>query len=511
MRIFQVVAVLLACIGLGGCDNQGDLRPPLSTDAAKAAGAEVPPIVPDGRYFRDATGRTVIFQGIFEVKKPVSPEPDGRAVNDPDYAARLGRLGMNSVRLAYHWSALEPERGDYDEAYVDRVRIVVDKLAAEGVFVMLDSHQDMYGPKYGTRANGFPEWASIDNGIPLVGDLGFPGNYFQPAVSHAFDNLWLNTDGILDAYVEQLRFMASEFNTEPYLLGFDLMNEPWAGTQWPTCFNLPGCPQFDLLLLQPAMDAFAAAVRSQDPDAIVFYEPQFTFSSGAKTALRAPPEEVRPAGLSFHDLCVARAVRQIIDNEGFGTFLEQACDPFHTQVYINAFEASRRMDVTPFMTEVLSANERDTAGLECLLERAEDNKMSWNVGQYPSDSNNNTVVLARTFPRAVAGEIERYRFDPRDASFELVYQPDPAITAPTLIGVPVEIHYPLGYSVEVEGGRVLSEANAVRLLIEALPDAERVHVRLQPTQPDMVERPEFPACQTPVDTVLDVYQTISGG
>lgn len=476
------------------------------TNPPAISALEVPPLRPDGRWFRDATNRIVILQGVFSVEKPVSPAADGFAANYDNYAEDLRTLGMNSVRLAYHWSGLEGTRGQYDMVYLERIRRVVNKLEAAGIFTLIDSHQDMFGPKYGERGNGFPDWAAIDYGVPMLGDLGFPGNYFQPPVSLAFDNLWLNTDGILDAYAAQLSFVASQFTDYDYLLGYDLMNEPWAGTQYPACFNLTGCPQFDWLFLQPAMDSFARAVRAQDSNAIVFYEPQFTFDSGAKTWLNAPPEDVRPAGFSFHDLCVARALRQVVDQPMLGTLLESACDPFHTQVYINAFEASLRMNVTPFMTEVLASNERDTAGLECLLERAEDNKMSWNVGQYPAANNNNTVVLARVFPRAVAGTPERYHFDPRSGVFEMRYSADMTITTPTLIAVPVSVHYPAGYTVEVSGGRVLSQANAVELVIAH--DSTTVSVRLAPPPGDTAQRPDLPTCEKPLDAVLDVYQSL---
>ncbi len=503
-----VIAILLLA-GLQCCTDRPDHTAAAAQPQTKLL--EQPPITSQGRWFRDATGRVIILQGTFTVSKPESPAPDGLAVTFPAYGEWLAELGMNVARLAYHWSALEPQPGTYDAAYLQRVRIAVDKLAAAGVFVLLDSHQDLFGPKYGSRGNGFPDWAAQDFGVPKISDLGFPANYFQPAVSLAFDNLWLNTNGVLDAYTAQLGHMAATFADEPYVLGYDLMNEPWPGSQYPTCFNLPGCPQFDQLFLQPAMDAFAAAVRAQDPDAIAFYEPQFTFDSGAKTWLTAPPDAVRPAGFSFHDLCVARAVRQAIDDEGFGTLLEQACDPFHTQVYVNAFEASIRMDVTPFMTEVLASNERDTAGLECLLERAEDNKMSWTVGQYPSPNNNNLPALARVFPRAIAGIPDSYRFDPRTGIFTFRYRPDAEITAPTLIGVPVAVHYPAGYDVEVNGGRVLSEPNAVQLAIAHEPAAEWVEVRLQPVAGDALERPDFPSCYNAIDEVLDIYQQLTSG
>ncbi|MGJ8671257.1 MAG: cellulase family glycosylhydrolase, partial [Oceanococcus sp.] len=159
---------------------------------------EQPPVYSGGRWLRDQTGRIIIMQGIFEGHKPLGLEPNDEEFADPDYAKRLRDSGINVTRMAYQWAGIEPEPGAFDQARISRYKTMVERLSAQGIFTIIDSHQDMYGLRYG--GNGFPDWATIDNGIPLPEDLGFPANYFQPATSHAFDNLWLNTDGILDAY-----------------------------------------------------------------------------------------------------------------------------------------------------------------------------------------------------------------------------------------------------------------------------------------------------------------------
>ena len=43
-------------------------------------------------------------------------------------------------------------------------------------------------------------------------------------------------------------------------------------------------------------------------------------------------------------------------------------------------------------------------------------------------------------------------YDPSTADFYLTYSVDPAITAPTVIFVPVSRHYPGGYCTKVTGG-----------------------------------------------------------
>ena len=58
---------------------------------------------------------------------------------------QIAALGFNSVRLIVSWSALEPTRGAYDTAYVDRIREAVDQAADNGLYTVLDMHQDAYG------------------------------------------------------------------------------------------------------------------------------------------------------------------------------------------------------------------------------------------------------------------------------------------------------------------------------------------------------------------------------
>ena len=52
--------------------------------------------------------------------------------------------------------------------------------------------------------------------------------------------------------------------TSRYLMGYDLLNEPWMGIEWPTCLT-SGCPASYPTELQPAMEAGLRAVRAIDP------------------------------------------------------------------------------------------------------------------------------------------------------------------------------------------------------------------------------------------------------
>src|SRR5439155_21221668 len=90
-----------------------------------------------------------------------------------DDFAGIHALGMDVVRLLVHWSALEPERGRFDEGYIDRIRQAVGWARQQGIYVVLDMHQDAWGKHIASPASeqcapgfshqqgwdGAPKWA----------------------------------------------------------------------------------------------------------------------------------------------------------------------------------------------------------------------------------------------------------------------------------------------------------------------------------------------------------------
>ena len=53
--------------------------------------------------------------------------------------------------------------------------------------------------------------------------------YFTEASAAAFQNLYNNTGGLLDAWAEFWGKTAQAFKDEPNIIGYELINEPFAG------------------------------------------------------------------------------------------------------------------------------------------------------------------------------------------------------------------------------------------------------------------------------------------
>jgi len=118
----------------------------------------------DGRQFRLHGGRLVDerrrevtlrgvnarVEGIFDVtfgdgRLSLEPIP----VFDDGDAATMARFGLNLLRLPISWSGLEPVRGRFDTAYLDRIAAVVALCRAHGIVVLLDFHQDAFSKEIG--------------------------------------------------------------------------------------------------------------------------------------------------------------------------------------------------------------------------------------------------------------------------------------------------------------------------------------------------------------------------
>ncbi len=174
--------------------------------------------------------------------------------------AEMRALGFNVVRLALSWSLLEPGPGQYSADYVERVAQVVGWARDQGIYVILDMHENAYSryvprpakatlpggslPSLGDQT-GAPKWATLTDGLP--GDKFLNQRELSPAVGAAFTNFWFNTkvagEGLQDHYLGAVATLARRFKEESAVVGFGAFNEPWPGLVAP--------PAADDLLIYP--------------------------------------------------------------------------------------------------------------------------------------------------------------------------------------------------------------------------------------------------------------------
>src|SRR5207247_9164568 len=135
--------------------------------------------------------------------------------------------GMGSVRLLTTWAAIEPQRGAYDAAYLDALRVRLDWAQAAGLRVVLDMHQDLYGEGFG--GDGAPRWTCDESRYAAFTptDPWFLGA-FDANVQMCVDELY--TSDRRAAFIAAWRHVAERLAGETAIVGFDVLNEPAWGT-----------------------------------------------------------------------------------------------------------------------------------------------------------------------------------------------------------------------------------------------------------------------------------------
>jgi endoglycosylceramidase len=451
------------------------------------------PLRPDGRWIKDATGRTIIIHGL-ELARKTPPYHAPLASFTWRDARNIEEWGFNAVRLGWFWKGLEPRRGQVDRRYLAEIQREGALLARHHIFTLLEAHQDGYSEAVG--GTGFPDWATIGQGsgggVPgggLLGELSW-----QP-----FENLYANTDGIADAFAHAWTVMAAAFRHNSMMLGYDLINEPSAGSQSATCLGEPdGCPEFDRFTLQPFEDKLAAAIRSVDPSTTAFYEPNIFFDVGAPSGLGAPAPASGPSGFAFHDYCLVRFIAPRPDHESQAPGYA-GCQSLDAKVFAHALASASAMGVPPLFDEF--GDTQDLADTARTIRLADDNLTGWMYWSYKDwvddpggqgsgplfdDSDDDgtlrqdkLAVLSQPYPIATAGLPLAERYDPADDTFTYTYAPNGRITAPTVIFT-APLHYPHGYTAAVTGARVVSAPDARYLLLSPVAYGTTVHVRLTP-------------------------------
>lgn len=290
MRIFLILLVsLLATACTDDHDSNRDDDPPSDPLSILALHAE-PDIVAGGAIV-DELNREVLLRGVnvnAHVEYWESNEfPTVFPFSEED-AELMATFGWNTVRLLLSWSLVEPAPGAYDEAYLDRVESTVEILARNGIYTIIDLHQDAWNATLAASDNdvcpenmkpalgwdGAPGWATLDDGQLrcTFGDI----RESSPAVRAAWVAFWQDSPGpdgigVRTRYAEMLGHISERFASHASVAGYDIMNEPNAFD--PT-------EQTGLAALyEEAMRAIRAGeTRAKGFSHLVFFEPSVLWS-----------------------------------------------------------------------------------------------------------------------------------------------------------------------------------------------------------------------------------------
>lgn len=192
--------------------------------------------------------------------------PEQVALNAADFR-EMRALGFNLVRLPLSLSRLEPYPGKFSVAYLHSISQVVSWARSQGIWVILDLHQDRYAANlFPGEADGFPPWMVMTFGLKTTPVLA---GITDPAVQGAFSSFWLNRavagHGLQYYYFLALKKLASTFARNPAVAGYDVMNEPNPGFFPPL--------EFASTVLLPFYRQAVTAIRSVSRSQPIFLEP----------------------------------------------------------------------------------------------------------------------------------------------------------------------------------------------------------------------------------------------
>lgn len=214
----------------------------------------------DGRFVDERGGQWLLRGGNVIAKATGRPDISNRDIEV------MRSLGWTTIRLGTGWRWWEPTEGSYDTAYAEAFAAIAERLTKAGFRVIVDMHQDTWGPPVG---NGAPQWASPAECEPahvsLSGATGaWAADYFSPRTVCAFTNFWADT-ALQEHLIEVYRIIARRLKDDDRWVGIDLFNEPFNGALAPGAFEHGA--------LFPFYDRAAQAIHAIAPQAVVFEEP----------------------------------------------------------------------------------------------------------------------------------------------------------------------------------------------------------------------------------------------
>lgn len=402
-------------------------------------GDPLSPLSARGGALHDARGRQVLLRGVNYAGRAKWPPFTGWARRSDVDA--IVALGMDHVRLLITWHAVEPTDGAFDDVYLAEVATIIGWFEAAGVRVIVDMHQDQYALRFG--GDGFPPWMILDpDPFPGLPDImaRFPFNYANPKVIANFEAFY--RDPARRARLARAwTHVVGKVKGSAAVAGYDLLNEPFFGARAPA--------SFEATVLGPLNEELLAAVRRQDPDRAVFFEPQLQVGLFVTCGLPRMSDPNVVYAPHWYD--------PVVDlREAAGLVPHYDGNPGSTAAAFDRLLGhARGLGAAMWVGEYGIPHARSGADAYLrdhhrLLDERMMSACAWTIDTAtPStysclDTNGQPLPIADAWahphPRAVAGALERTAWDPGNRTLEVRWRegglgPD----APTLVELPLHL------------------------------------------------------------------------
>jgi endoglycosylceramidase len=373
------------------------------------------PIHSSGTTLVDQQGRSVVLRGVniraadfFDATRSLLPLPPFTA---EDCRVLGDELGMSSLRLPVNWSSLEPTQGTFDDGFISRILQIAGECAQYGVYTLVDLHQDGWSKYVG--ADGAPFWAH-DPSLPLSAMDQTSAN--QPETSRpvqaAFQGFFANQSQLVNAYASMASHLARLVDGKPGIIGLELMNEPFATDEQLKTFYAVVAPK----------------VRAAAPGLPIFFEPG---------ALRNLFDTASPYPLTVDNTVYAPHLYTGVFQGNWMIGQTSRIDDSITNMLSEAQSAHAALMVTEFGQDPLDPiGAAWVAAAFDLLDHYAVSASFWVYEEWPSTCGKPScwgfydeapisgqpgytrtlrqsavTLLARAWPRAIAGQIDSFEYD----------------------------------------------------------------------------------------------------
>ncbi|MFZ1589355.1 MAG: cellulase family glycosylhydrolase [Candidatus Microthrix parvicella] len=401
-------------------------------------------------YIADSQGRALQLRGV-NIK-----------TGDPADGARdevldaIAARGFNLLRLSVFWEQVEPEQGEYDQAYLDDIDAVITSAEQRGIWVVVSFHQDTFGSAFG--GHGIPPWATKDDGLPFEDTGSFLTNYLQPGVQAAWENLYEDPD-IRAAQAATWTHVAAEYSDHPNVIGYDLLNEPFGKIrEGEDLFT--AAKRVESVQLTAMYQRLTDAIRTADEQGWMFIEAPNLASLGIATSLgRVNDERVVFFPHMYNTDIELEIYNGSGDPSGYSpAFFENWANAITT--YTDSYKVPMMVGewgvptpypgIDRYIAQVLETMEATTSGWAqfngCFGE---------GYCTFGPDGEDRVQIdqIVQPYAQAIAGLPDNHHYDPATRTLRITYA-DGDATGATEIAVPATKLYPKGWRLDVDGTKV---------------------------------------------------------
>ena len=375
--------------------------------AAVGAG-NLDPLHVDSRFLRDSGNRAVILRGVTTITRNNDGKPMTMTAADYD---RIRAWGFNAqqIRLEGCKLGLLPPCKP-DPSYLDKLESWVAMGEERGIYTLFKvTTYDIPG-------------------------LGFNAQFGKKA----WDKVWDVSTGYQDQFIAGWKPVWAHFKGRASVVGYDILNETSPGSN---------TPHFNHDFLLPFYRRVLAALREVDAEKLLLFQP----------ALRAD-DSLEPLG-GEHVMFAPHYYPNYGDPDAMWRRLLDDGAKAKVPMLIGEYGLPN----TPFKTSVITVKaatpERDQADAALFDRNGLSTIKTWytSVGNWSlltdaGEEHPRLQYFSRPFPQRTAGTPKGFRFDFATGDWTCDWEPDSAISAPTVVFVPLKRHFPRGFKITASDG-----------------------------------------------------------